>query len=265
MSLEVHNVWFGYTGEPVIRGVSLNVDPGETVALLGHNGAGKTTLTRMIMGLLKPARGEIRVAGIPTRNKAPEDVAAVAAYVFQHSDQQLFARSVLNEVMFAPRQMGAGEAEARSLAIAALHDVGLVQRADVHPYDLPSPERKIVALAAALAQRPQVLVLDEPTQGLDAGFRRRVLAVLGELSSRGVAVLLVSQDLGFVVEIADRAVVLTQGRIVADLPPRDLAGDEKAAKELGFTIPPAARLAQSLGLPGKPARISEVIEALRRR
>jgi energy-coupling factor transport system ATP-binding protein len=265
MSLELHDVWFAYRDEPVIRGVSLSVEPREMVALLGPNGAGKTTLTKLIMTLLKPARGEIRVAGIPTRGRAPEDIAAVAAYVFQHSDRQLFARTVMNEVMFAPRQLGASEKEARSIAMTALYDLGLESSAQVHPYDLPPAERKIVALASAIAQKPQVLILDEPTQGLDAAFRTRVLAVLREWTARGVTVLAVSHDLAFVLEAADRAVVMENGEIVADLAPRDIAGNESRARDLGLTIPPAAQLSLALSLPGKPLRTSEVLEALRRR
>jgi energy-coupling factor transport system ATP-binding protein len=263
--LVVSRVSFSYGDVPAIREVSFVVAPGESVALLGHNGAGKTTLTKLIMGLLHPDSGEILLAGVPNMGQPPEQIARDAAYVFQHSDQQLFARTVLEEVSFGPKQLGRSSVHAEDLAHDALLDVGLEAHGATHPYDLPSAERKLVALAAALAQRPRLLILDEPTQGLDAVFRDRVYRVLQGVTSRGVAVLSVTHDLAFVAEAADRALVLKQGALVADTPARDLVTDERRATDLNLALPPASRLALALGLPGKPVRRSEVAERIRER
>jgi energy-coupling factor transport system ATP-binding protein len=263
-ALTLSDVCFDYGGEPVLRGVTFEVRPGETVALLGRNGAGKTTITRLVMGLLHPARGEILVMGVPNMEQAPEEIARDAAYVFQHSDQQLFASTAIEEVAFAPRQAGRSTIDARDLAFHALLDVGLESHAESHPYDLSPAERKLLALAAALAQRPRVLILDEPTQGLDAGFKERVYGILRDQAARRVAILAVSHDLGLVAEIADRAVVLEGGVVAADLAAADLVRDEPLARQLGLPLPETARLSLALGLPGTPIRRAEVVDGLRR-
>ncbi|MBI4500798.1 MAG: ABC transporter ATP-binding protein [Gemmatimonadetes bacterium] len=264
-ALELSDVWFSYATEPVIRGVSLSISPGETVALLGPNGAGKTTITKLIMGLLHPSRGEILVAGVPNMDRAPEDLARHAAYVFQHPDRQLFARTVIDEVAFGPRQFGRPEHEAIDAAFHALLGLGIEGRAAEHPYDLPPAERKLVTLAAALAQDPRVLVLDEPTQGLDAIFRDRVCEMVGNAAKRNVAVLAVSHDATFVAEATARAILMANGTVVGDLSTRELLADEERGGGLGVGRPPAARLSRALGLPRTPVRKSEVAEAVRAR
>ena len=261
--LVVSRVSFSYGDVPAVRDVSLVVAPGESVALLGHNGAGKTTLTRLVMGLAHPATGEILIAGVPNTDQPPEQIARDAAYVFQHSDQQLFARTVQEEVSFGPRQLGRSIEHARDLAHDALLDVGLEAHAGVNPYDLPYAERKLVTLAAALAQQPRLLILDEPTQGLDAAFRDRVYGIIAGVTAIGTAVFSVTHDLAFVAEAADRALVMKQGAIVADIPARELVSSERRAADLGLVLPPAARLALALGLDGKPVRRREVAERIR--
>ena len=262
-ALQLEDVWFTYESEPVIRGVSFSVSEGEVVALLGPNGAGKTTLTRLIMGLSHPMRGEIRVAGVPNTDQPPEDIARDAAYVFQHPDRQLFARTVLEEVAFGPLQMGRADHAARDLAFHALLELGLETRAAIHPYDLPPAERKLVALAAALAQDPRLLVLDEPTQGFDAAHRDRLCEIVRRVAQKKVAVLAVTHDLTFVAEACDRAIIMQRGAIVATMTARDLVLDEPRARDLGLAVPPAARLSAALRLPGTPVRRSEIIPLLR--
>jgi energy-coupling factor transporter ATP-binding protein EcfA2 len=266
-AVRLDDVWFSYATDPVVRGVSLRVLPGESVALLGHNGAGKTTLTKLMVGLLAPSRGTIEVAGVETRGKAPEDLARVAAYVFQHPDQQLFARTVLEEVAFAPRQLGRSAAEIAADAALALREVGLEAHASVHPYDLPLAERKLVTLAAAIAQRPRVLILDEPTQGLDRASRARVSEIIRDMVGKGTAVLAVTHDLTFVAEALDRAIVMSGGAVVLDETARAAVTDAARARSLGLVIPPAARLSLALGLEGTPIRARDTalgISRLRR-
>jgi energy-coupling factor transporter ATP-binding protein EcfA2 len=264
-ALLVSEVWFSYAAapHPVLRGVSLSIAAGEAVALVGSNGAGKTTLTRLVMGLLHPSRGEILVAGVPNAGQAPEDIARDAAYVFQHPDRQLFARTVIEEVAFGPRQLGRVEHEARDIAFHALLRVGLEARAAVHPYDLPAAERKLVALAAALAQQPNLLILDEPTQGLDARHRDRVCDVILDMTEHGLAVLAVSHDPAFIAEATERILVLREGTIGSDAPTRQVLADDSLARALGLVQPPAARLSRALGLPATPIRKAEVIRGLR--
>ena len=252
--LELKDVWFGYGPEAVIRGVTLSVGAGETVALLGPNGAGKTTLTKLMVALLHPSRGDVLVAGVSTRGQAPEDVADRAAYAFQHADQQLFATTVQEEVAFGPRQLGRTPAETADHASAALDMVGLSSRRETHPYDLPPAERKLVALAAALAQQPKLLVLDEPTQGLDRTAKNRVTGVVHRFAEKGGAVIAVTHDLGFVAETLERAVVMDRGAITADEPARGLVAASRAV---------TARVSVALRLSGTPVKMAEVVQAIR--
>lgn len=265
IALRLAHVWFGYTEDPLLRGVSLDVRQGETVALLGRNGAGKTTLTKIVMALLRPRRGAVWVGDRNLERRAPEEVARSAAYVFQYPDQQLFARTVLEDVAFAPRQQGASREEADALAASALRRVGLDALGEAHPYDLPPARRKLVTLAAAVAQRPRLLVLDEPTQGLDRAGSARVAELIRGLAREGVAVLAVTHDLGFVTDCLSRAVVLSDGTIAYDGPARELVVDAERVGALGLRVPPPARLSVALDLPGRPIAASAVAAALAER
>lgn len=265
IALRLADVWFGYTDDPVLRGVSLDLRQGETVALLGRNGVGKTTLTKIVMGLLRPQRGGVWVGDRNVEGRAPEDVARRAAYVFQHPEQQLFAHTVWDEVAFAPRLQGVSREEADAVTASALRRVGLDASGEAHPYELPPARRRLVALAAAIAQRPRLMVLDEPTQGLDRAGVARVEAVIRGLAAEGVAVLAVTHNLGFVAEALTRAAVLAEGRVAYDGPSRDLILDAPQVTALGLEPPPPARLSLALELPGRPVAASAVAAALAER
>ncbi len=262
-ALRLEEVWFGYDDTPVLKGVSLEIAGGEAVALVGRNGAGKTTLTKLVVALLQPRSGMVRTGGRITEGKAPEDVARLVAYVFQHPDQQLFARTVWSEVAFGPQQQGLSRDETRGIVGDALEQVGLEAHAEVHPYVLPAAQRKLVTLAAAIAQRPRVLVLDEPTQGLDHAGVDRVAGIIGSLTGDDVAVLAVTHDLAFVAEALERAIVLEDGRVAYDGASRELMLDERKAHELGLEVPPAAALSAALDLTGRPVKVRDVVEVLR--
>ncbi len=205
-------VRFAYAGADVLHGVSLEVAAGESVALLGPNGAGKTTLTRMLMGLVRPREGTVSVGDWGVAGRRPHQMAARVGYAFQHADQQLFARTVADDVAFGPARLGIGAAHVPGV----LEELGLETVATRHPYDLPAPHRKLVSLAGVLAMRTGVLVLDEPTAGFDRDLRARVVAALRRRLADGITVIAVSHDLAFVRAVAAREVVLEQGRIVAD-------------------------------------------------
>lgn len=207
--VEWKGVRFGYEpGRDVLHGVSLVVEPGECVALLGPNGAGKTTLTRMVMGLIRPREGTITVGDWDVATKRPDEMARRVGYVFQHADQQLFARTVREDVAFGPRQLGL---EAGPAVEAVLAELGLGVYADRHPYDLPLPLRKLAALAGVLAMEPGVLVLDEPTAGFDAGLRTLVVGALVRRINLGLTVIVVSHDLDFVTAVSVRRETMKGG------------------------------------------------------
>ena len=252
-------VRFAYGGAEALRGVSLEVAAGGALAILGPNGAGKTTLTRLLTGLLRPAAGRVLVGDWDVAGRRPDEMAGRVGYVFQHADQQLFERTVRRDVAFGPGRLGLG-----SVGVdGALDELGLRAAADAHPYDLSPPLRKLVALAGVLAMEPGVLVLDEPTAGLDRAGRDRVVAALRRRAAGGVTVLVVSHDVAFAAEVAERVVVLREGLVMADAPARVLLRDAAALAPLGLEPPPAAALAVALGLPGAPIRVEECAAALR--
>jgi energy-coupling factor transporter ATP-binding protein EcfA2 len=201
-----------YGRDDVLKDVTLTIQPGECVALLGPNGAGKTTLTRMLMGLVRPRAGRVSVGDWDVATRRPDQLAARVGYAFQHADQQLFARTVRDDVAFGPGRLGLGDAGVDDV----LAELELVDMASRHPYDLPSPLRKLVTLAGVFAMRPGVLVLDEPTAGFDGELRARVIAAVESRVARGVTVIAVSHDLAFVRAVARRQVTLEQGRIAKD-------------------------------------------------
>ncbi len=242
-------VRFAYARDPVLDGVSLQIAEGEGVALLGANGAGKTTLTRLAMALLHPAAGRVITAGRDTAGRRPEDLAESVGYLFQHPEAQLFARSVRAEVAFGPERLGWSPARIDVAVDSILDELGLSDRADHHPYDLPQPTRRLVALAAALVADPRLLILDEPTAGLDRAARGRVAGVVLARRAAGTAVLAVTHDLAFAAGVLDRAVVLEGKRMALDLPIPELLGSHA-----DFPAPPLMELARRLGLGGvRPA------------
>jgi energy-coupling factor transport system ATP-binding protein len=203
-------VSFAYErGADVVRGVSLRVAAGESVVLAGPNGAGKTTLTRMAMGLVRPQAGRVSVGDWDVASRRPDEMARRVGYAFQHADQQLFARSVREDVAFGPRQLGRSDAAVP----AVLEELALTECAAVHPYDVSVPLRKVVALAGVLAMQPAVLILDEPTAGLDREMRGRVVGALRRRRDAGITLIAISHDRAFIGEMAQRVVTMKDGRI----------------------------------------------------
>lgn len=251
-------VTFRYDAGDVLRDVSLVFPAGSSIALLGPNGAGKTTLTRLLVGLRRPRAGRVLVGDWDVGTKRPDEMARRVGYAFQHADQQLFARTVADDVAFGPRRLGLSPDGVGPV----LEELGLSGVARRHPYDLPVPLRKLVALAGVLAMRPGVLVLDEPTAGFDAAARGVVIAALRRRQAEGVTVLAVSHDLGFVAETAERVVVMERGRVAADRPAAALLRDAAALADLGLRPPTAARIGLALGLPDAPVREADVVAAL---
>jgi energy-coupling factor transport system ATP-binding protein len=252
--LELDQVRFAYRGgASALDGVSLSVAPGDCVALLGANGAGKTTALRLAMALLHPSAGDVRVLGRSTRGRMPEDLAGEAGYLFQQPEHQLFAGSVAEDVAFGPRRRH--DADVESAVASALDALELGDARAVHPYDLPAPRRRLVALAGVLALRPRLLLLDEPTAGLDRASRRLVRRVVARHRDAGGAVLAVSHDPEFVLETLDRAVILEQGRIVAESTVAEALGRAGAPP-----LPPWARIAKELGAPPDAWRFDAAAE-----
>ncbi len=208
----LQGVGFGYPGgQPVLAGVDFELAPGERVALVGGNGAGKSTLLQLLVGLRQPSAGTITAFGQPrTRERDFHEVRARAGLLFQDADDQLFCPTVLEDVAFGPLNLGQSRQAARAIAEATLAELGLAGFGERITYQLSGGEKRLVALAAVLAMRPDALLLDEPTSGLDAEAEQRLTEHLLRLKQ---AMILVSHDLRLIARLAPRVLLLQAGRL----------------------------------------------------
>jgi cobalt/nickel transport system ATP-binding protein len=221
-------------GTQALRGVDLRIDVGEVVAIVGANGAGKSTLLKHLNGLLLAASGSVRIEGIPlTRARLP-DVRRRVGYVFQDADDQLFMPTVQDDVAFGPMNFGLAASEVRARVAEALAAVGASHLALRAPYRLSGGEKRAVAIAGVLAMAPSILVLDEPSTGLDPAGRRRLIELLGRLPQTR---LVATHDLGLVLQLCPRALVLHEGRVVADGAPARLFADAELLRRCQLESP----------------------------
>jgi energy-coupling factor transport system ATP-binding protein len=245
--LALEQVSFNYPdGTPALRDVSLSVAAGEFVALLGANGSGKTTLAKHLNGLLKPTRGSVQVNGRDTRPVRVAELARQVGYVFQNPDHQIFAATVEDEIAFGLHLQGLSAAEVTARVDWALAAFRLETYRTSPPALLGWGERRQVAVAAVLAARPQVLVLDEPTGGLDARSRDELMAAVTAFNRSGGTVILITHNMRLVAEHASRAVVMAGGRTAFDAVPRVLFEHREILASAKLAAPAVVRLGQRL-------------------
>ena len=246
--LEIKEVSFSYPGQsPALNKVSVSIAPGEFIGLAGRNGSGKTTLTRLMVGLTKPAAGQVLLDGKPAQDCGPAVMARSVGYVFQNPDRQIFRDTVATEVAYGPEQMDWNETERQAAVADALSMTGLTELADAYPRGLARSFRQKVAIASALALRPRLLILDEPTSGQDEEEKQQLMQLLGDLNRRGLGVILVTHDMELLLEHTRRTVVLHHGEKVFDGPTIGLFADPaRDVGAWGLRVPDAAAVAGKL-------------------
>ena len=245
-SLRAENLHFAYNGVLALTGISLTIGPGEFVAVVGQNGSGKTTLVKHFNGLLKPTRGKVWVGERDTASQVVSDLAREVGYVFQNPDHQINQPTVREEIAFGLRQMGFAEPEVTRRADSALTDFGLHALADQPPAILGFGLRRKIALASVCVLRPPVLILDEPTGGLDARSAEELLNFAKRLQAEGHTIILVSHDMRRVAASAERVVVMYGGRLLADAPTRKVFAEAALLKQAFLAPPPVTQLAHAL-------------------
>jgi len=260
--LTAEGVEFTYpSGQRALAGVSLTIRPGECLALIGQNGSGKTTLAKCLNGLLRPQRGAIRLRGVDLAAMRLDSVAADVGYVFQNPDHQIFADSVGEEVAFALRNFGIDPHAIAARTEVALAAVGLAGCESADPFLLGKGERQRLAVASFLALEPAVLILDEPTTGLDYPEQRRMMDLLARLHARGMTLIVITHTPWVVGHYAQRGVLLENGHIVFDGPMRELFAREELLERCHFRVPDVTRLGHRLGF--TPLTVDELLRVVR--
>lgn len=234
-TVEVENLSFHYPdGNQALKGISLSIGSNEKVALVGPNGAGKSTFMLHLNGLLPTQQGSIRVGGLPVGNDNLGRIRAWVGLVFQNPDDQLFNPKVIDDVAFGPLHMGLAEGEVLRRSRAALEAVGMAGFEDRISHHLSIGQKKRIAIATVLSMGPQILVLDEPTAGLDPRARRSLIGLLDEMEC---TMLVATHDLYMVEEIFRRTIILDDGQVVADGPTKDIMRNEALLRAHGLEKP----------------------------
>lgn len=223
--------------------VSVRIQAGEIVGVVGQNGSGKTTLTKHLNGLLKPTSGRVTVAGIETTHKRVQELASHVGYVFQNPNHQLFASSVEVDLGFGPRNLGLNDAEVAERVERAIEFFGLHDVRRLHPYRISFPMRKLVGIAAVYTMRPAIFVLDEPSTGQDHVTTRKINELIRRLRAEGSTVICVSHDMQLLADVVDRVLVMWDGQLIADRPPRDVFADREVMRRTNLEPPQITEIA----------------------
>jgi energy-coupling factor transport system ATP-binding protein len=239
---ELHHIY--PTGTHALRGVSLKINPGEFVAIIGQNGSGKTTFVKHLNGLLKATQGEVLVNGVDVSTQKVSAMARIVGYCFQNPDHQIFCDSVKKEVAYGPQNLGLEQDEIDTRVEEALSAVGMTHLKDFHPRDLSKGQRQRVAVAAVLSMRPAVLNIDEPTTGQDYQDGIDMLNLISALNQAGHTILFITHDMPMVARYAQRVIVFRDGEILLDGSTRDVFR-EREILSTTFLAPPQIT---SLGL-----------------
>ncbi len=261
--LAARGLSFSYPGgPPVLDRVDLEIRPGELVAILGQNGSGKSTLAKLLAGLIPAPASGVLIGGRCARELPRAEAGRRVGFVFQNPDHQIFAETVDTEISFGPRLQGLDTATVRERVEEALAAVGLLGKRSADPFLLSKGERQRIAVASVLATRPEALILDEPTTGLDHAEVRETMALVERLNREGRAVVIITHAMWVAAEYARRIVVLAGGRVIADGPPRSVFHDDAVLAAAAIKAPDAAVVARRLG--SNAVNVEGVLGALAR-
>ena len=240
---------FAYASKrPVLESINLAIAPGEFIAIVGQNGSGKTTLAKHLVGLLRPVAGAVMLNGRDRSTMRPAETAAEVGYVFQNPDHQIFAATVKDEVAFGPRNFGLDDDEVERRCEEVLRAVNLLEVGERDPFLLSKGERQRLAVASVLALRPRLLILDEPTTGLDYREQRRMMALVGELNRAGIAIVMITHTPWLVAEYARRVVLMRKGRVLYDGAVREFFERDELLESSSFRAPEVTQLGRRFGI-----------------
>jgi energy-coupling factor transport system ATP-binding protein len=245
--IECEDLEYTYPGGlKTLSSVNVTIRRKEMVAIIGQNGGGKTTLAKHLNGLLLPGRGRVRVNGLATTEQTLSGLGRTVAYVFQNPDHQIFSETVFDEVAFGLRQRGMSDQEIKGLVEQALAAVGLTGFEHEDPFSLTKSGRKRVAVASVLALKPDILILDEPTTGLDYSEQKGMMEMIKGLNQQGCTIIFITHHMWIVAEYAHRVLVLKEGQVLMDGTPREIFARRELA-DAALTPPPVTAFSAVLG------------------
>ena len=251
-------------GKRALKGVSLDMDKGSFIAVIGMNGSGKSTLAKCLNGLITPTSGDVLVDGMNTKDDSClYDIRRRVGMVFQNPDNQIVSSIVEDDVAFGPENLGIPPEEIRKRVDAALKEVGMYEHRLKGAHMLSGGQKQRIAIAGAVAMRPQCIVFDEPTAMLDPKGRDSVMKIIRQLNSEGITSILITHFMSEAVQ-ADRIIVLKDGCVLADRTPQDIFADTELIHNAGLELPPLFELREKLGMPGTVMTVEDMIGELKR-
>ena len=256
MSITVENLTYTYSkGLPnetrALEDVSFQLEPGEFAAVIGHTGSGKSTLMQQLNGLLRPDSGKITVGEVCITDPSTKmtEVRRKVGLVFQYPEYQLFEETVAKDVAFGPKQVGMTGEELDRVVADSIRLTGLdyEEVKERSPFELSGGQKRRVAIAGVLAMKPEILILDEPTAGLDPSAHRDVLELIRRIHRKErMTILLVSHNMGDIAELADRVLVMNRGKLVMNGTPAEVFSRGEPLWEMGLGLPPATEFMERL-------------------
>lgn len=248
-SIEIDNLHFSYPeSEEMLKGVSLSVNMGEFVSIVGRNGSGKTTLAKHFNGLLRPSKGKVYILGKDTKNFSIAELSRDVGHLFQNPEHQIFEETVFQEISFGPKNLGVPPDEIERRVERVLKTTRLSKYKDTHPLSLSGGEKQRLALASVVVMEPQILVLDEPTTGLDLRSIEGILEIVKELNKKNVTVVLITHDMGLVSELSERVIVMGEGKVIGDGTPKDIFANDELLERASLEPPQIMQFSKILGL-----------------
>jgi energy-coupling factor transporter ATP-binding protein EcfA2 len=245
--LETRDLWFDYeAGVSVLHGVSLDIEPGEFVAIIGQNGSGKTTLVKHFNGLLRPHRGQVLLDGEDIIHHSVGALARLVGYVFQNPDHQIFGATTHEEIAFGPVNFELPEDEVEARTAEALQSFHLTEYADMQPAMLGFGLRRKVSIAAVYAMQTPILILDEPTTGLDWKSTSELMQLIGGLNEQGRTIILITHDMRVIAEYVPRCMVIRKGEILIHDSTREVFRQAELLESTRIEVPQIAQLGRRM-------------------
>ncbi|NOQ37659.1 ATP-binding cassette domain-containing protein [archaeon] len=246
--IEIKDLWFEYKDKTaVLKNINLDIKKGEFVAIVGQNGAGKSTLALHLNGLLKPLRGDIIVDGKNTKVEKVSSLSKIVGYAFQNPDIQFFEDTLTEEISFGPRNLGVKDSEIKLRAESIFRYTGLEKFRDKDPFSLSVGQKRRVSIASILSMEPKVIIIDEPSTGLDIKTINSLMKLIKKLNSSGHTIIMITHDMELVSDYAERVIVMKNGEVIGDGNTGDVFNNEKLVRDAQLMLPELMRFGKLVG------------------